>query len=57
VEDSHSSKCKDNHRALEDHEGSLIVGKVAAESFPQLGNAVYATDENENSGNEETYAD
>lgn len=37
----------DDHRALEDHVGDLVVGERAGEAALELGNAVAAADEDE----------
>jgi hypothetical protein len=52
VKRGHGGNGGDDHRTLEDHEGGLVVGEVAAEAVPELGNTVEASDEDENSGDE-----
>lgn len=52
---SHAGDSKNDERSLKDHEASLVVGEMTTEPLPQFGNAVDAADEDENSGNEQTY--
>lgn len=54
VEESHGSDGEDDHGTLEDHEGDFVVGKLAVETVPELGDTVDASDEDENCGGEET---
>jgi len=52
--DSHHKHSDDNERALKSHEAGLVVGKMAVETFPELGNTIDGTDEDADSGSEKT---
>lgn len=56
VEDGHESDCRDDHRSLENHEGQFVVGEMAVEAAPELGNTVGASDEDEDCSEEETFS-
>lgn len=57
MEQGHEADSADDERSLKDHEGWFVVGQMAVEATPKLSNTIDGSDEDANSGDEQTYFD
>jgi hypothetical protein len=53
VEDGHGESGADDKGTLEDHKGKFVVGEIRVEATPELSDTVDASDEDENSSDEQ----